>query len=362
MNIGIEAKRIFNNNTGLGVYGRNLLKGLASNQKISNIYLYSPSNKLKIDYNQNNIIYIYPKYCFKFFKSIWRSIFLGLFISKKVNVFHGISGELPFFIPKNIKKVVTIHDVLFMRFPDDFSFWDRWIHFYKFKRAAQISDQIITVSEASSEDIQKYFKIPPNKIHVIPNAFSFNRNENEPKKYIEKLPYVVCISSYLSRKNQLQIVNIFLETAQQHEINLVLVGKRKGEYFKKVKEIVLNSNFAHRVIFKENLKDTEISDLYQNAHFAVYPSLYEGFGLPILEALVNHCPILVNDFKAAREISEDLPVFFDTNDFLDLKEKWFWMIENYQFQREKIKKNVDKLIEDFSIEQVVSKTIEVYQK
>jgi hypothetical protein len=159
LNIGIEAKRIFNNPTGLGVYGRNLLKGLASNQKISNIYLFTPSNKLKIDYNQKNIFYIYPKYFFKFFKSIWRSIFLGLFIPKKVNVFHGISGELPFFIPKNIKKVVTIHDVLFMRFPEDFSFWDRWIHFYKFKRAAQISDQIITVSAASSEDIQKYFKI-----------------------------------------------------------------------------------------------------------------------------------------------------------------------------------------------------------
>jgi glycosyltransferase involved in cell wall biosynthesis len=362
LNIGIESKRIFNNHTGLGVYGRNLLKGLTSNQKISNIYLFTPSNKLKIDYNQKNIFYIYPKYFFKFFKSIWRSIFLGLFIPKKVNVFHGISGELPFFIPKNIKKVVTIHDVLFMRFPEDFSFWDRWIHFYKFKRAAQISDQIITVSAASSEDIQKYFKIPPNKIHVIPNAFSFNRSENKQKKYIEKLPYVVCISSFLSRKNQLQLVKVFLETADKHELNLVLVGRQKGDYYKKIQQEVLNSKFVHRIIFKENLKDAEILDLYQNACFAVYPSLYEGFGLPILEALVNHCPILVNDFKAAREISEDLPVFFDTNDVLDLKEKWFWMIENYQFQREKIRKNMDTLIKNFSIEQVVSKTIEIYQK
>ena len=249
-----------------------------------------------------------------------------------------------------------------MRFPEDFSFWDRWIHFYKFKRAAQISDQIITVSEASSEDIQKYFKIPPNKIHVIPNAFSFNRSENEQKKYIEKLPYVVCISSFLSRKNQLQFVKVFLETADKHELNLVLVGRQKGDYYKKIQQDVLNSKFVHRIIFKENLKDSEILDLYQNACFAVYPSLYEGFGLPILEALVNHCPILVNDFKAAREISEDLPVFFDTNDVLDLKEKWFWMIENYQFQREKIRKNMDTLIKNFSIEQVVSKTIEIYQK
>jgi glycosyltransferase involved in cell wall biosynthesis len=360
--IGIEAKRIFNNNTGLGVYGRNLLRGLNANPNISEIYLYTPSKKLKVECNQKNIFYVFPNRFFIFFKSIWRSIFLGFFISKKVEVFHGISGELPFFISKNVKKVVTIHDVLFMRFPKDYSFWDQWIHYYKFKRAAQISDQIITVSEASSEDIQKYFKIQPHKIHIIPNAFSEIKNEISKTVNIENSPFVVCISSYLSRKNQLQIVNIFLETAQQHELNLVLVGKRKGEYFKKVKEVVLNSNFSNRIIFKEDLHDDEIVALYQNAHFAVYPSLYEGFGLPILEALVNHCPLLVNDFKAAREISEDLPVFFDTNDALDLKEKWFWMIENNQFQKEKIKKHIDHLLKRYSIEEIASKTIEVYQK
>ena len=362
MNIGIEAKRIFNNNTGLGVYGRNLLKGLISNQEVSKVYLYSPSNNLKLNFEQKKTITIFPNLFFSFFKSIWRSIFLGWYISKKVDVFHGISGELPFFIPKNTKKIVTIHDVLFMRFPEDFSFWDRWIHFYKFKRAAQISDQIITVSEASSEDIQKYFKIQPHKIHVIPNAFSETKNEISKTVDIENSPFVVCISSYLSRKNQLQIVNVFLETAQKHDLNLVLVGKRKGEYFKKVKEVVLNSNFSNRIIFKEDLHDDEMVTLYQNAHFAVYPSLYEGFGLPILEALVNHCPILVNDFRAAREISENLPVFFDTNDFNDLKEKWFWMIENNQFQKEKIKMHIDHLLKRYSIEEIASKTIEIYQK
>ena len=168
----IRSKRVFHNKTGLGNYSRDLVRILANFYPENQYLLYNPKkNKEVLFHNTSeNVVEKLPSTPFyKKFYNLWRQKgILSDLVKDKVEIFHGLSGEIPNGLKqKNIKSIVTIHDLIFMRYPHLYSFFDRKIHYLKFKKAAQIADVVIAISEQTKKDIITYLKIPSEKIQVI---------------------------------------------------------------------------------------------------------------------------------------------------------------------------------------------------
>ena len=172
MIIGYDSKRIFHNATGLGNYSRDLIRILSRVFPMYTFLLYNPK-KEKISRFIPDKISVFEKLPQSFlgnlFPFLWRSKGIVKQLMKdNVQIFHGLTGELPFGIQKtNIKTVVTIHDLIFVRYPELYNFVDRKIYFKKFKYACEIADVVVAISEQTKNDIVEYIAISPDKIKVI---------------------------------------------------------------------------------------------------------------------------------------------------------------------------------------------------
>lgn len=302
MKIGFDGKRFFHNKTGLGNYSRSLV--LLLSKYIPNNQYVIFNTKKTITYsilNNKNTIEILPQNVFnKYFKSLWRSYFIkNSIIENKIEIYHGLSGEIPFGIPKNVKKVVTIHDLIFERYPNLYSFFDRKIHFWKFKYAAKKADLVIAISEQTKNDIIKFLKINPNKIKVIyqgcQDVFKKDFEESFLKMVKEKynLPekFLLNVGTIEKRKNVLSI----LKAIKNLDIPLIIIGKKTKDYFPMVEKYIIENAMQDKVFFLKNLTPEELAACYQLAEVFVYPSIFEGFGIPIIEALYSKTPVITTN-------------------------------------------------------------------
>lgn len=325
MKIGFDAKRLFHNTTGLGNYSRDLIRILSHYFPENEYYLYNPkkANKDLFSLNQSNSIEIRPTTFFwKKFKSVWRSLGISSEIKRNtLQIYHGLSGEIPFSIPKSTKKVVTIHDLIFMRYPKLYSFWDRKIHFYKFKFAAQKSDRIVAISEQTKLDIIHYLDIDPDKIDVIyqgcaavyKELISASELEKVRKKFNLPSKFILNVGTIEPRKNALHIV----KSIQNTDIPLVLIG-RKTEYYNEIEQFISNQN-SNQVIHLSNVSQHELACIYQLAAIFVYPSLFEGFGIPIIEALYSKTPVITNKFGVFPEAGGAHSIYIDPSSVSEMQ-------------------------------------------
>ena len=174
MKIGYDSKRAFENQTGLGNYSRDLINTYSLSNPKFQILLFASKifqNK-RLDFlkSRNNIKIVGPKnFLFQLFKPIWRSFGILKDLKKeKIDIFHGLSHEIPFGIYRTkIKTVVTIHDLIFLRLPQYFNIFDRLVYYYKVKYACKRSDKIIAISNQTKSDIIELFKIDSKKIEVV---------------------------------------------------------------------------------------------------------------------------------------------------------------------------------------------------
>ncbi len=302
MKIGFDAKRIFHNTTGLGNYSRDLVRILDEYYPSNFYYLYNPKPKkvrrLELKPSMKEVL---PESWFwKKLSSLWRQKgVISQIKSDNIDVFHGLSGEIPRKLKQNgIKSVVTIHDLIFMRYPEWYSYFDRKIHFSKFKYAAENADCVIAISEQTKRDIITYLKIPESKIKVIyqgcHNAFKVERTNEEKDSLKKKLDlpekFLLNVGTIEKRKNALTII----KAIRNLDIPLVIVG-RKTKYYKEIEEYITEDNLQGKVIFLEGLSMEELSTLYQLAEIFIYPSVFEGFGIPIIEALFSKTPVITTD-------------------------------------------------------------------
>ncbi len=305
MRIGFDAKRVFLNNTGLGNYSRNAIRVLSNFYSDNQYFLYTTkkkeSSRLAFLNDNNNTFIRTPQSLFnKALKSYWRSksIVNDLF-TNKIDIYHGLSHEIPLGIEKtNIKTVVTIHDLIFIRYPHLFRKIDRKIYYKKFKSACNRADKIIAVSQQTKKDIIDFFLIPEEKIEVVYqgcNTIFHHRIKDNKKQEIQKkynLPnnYLISVGSIEDRKNLLTLLKALKELPKQ---KLVVIGEGKA-YKIKCLRFIAENNLSDRVLFLANLNLVEMAAIYQNAQILIYPSIFEGFGIPILEALFSRTPVITS--------------------------------------------------------------------
>lgn len=319
MNIGFEAKRVFHNNTGLGNYSRDLVRILSRFYPQNQFILYNPkaAKKSLFEANGSTVIEKRPDgFIRSFFNNIWRRYgILSDLKRDKIELFHGLSGEIPAGLSSiGIKSVVTIHDLIFLRYPQYYSVIDRTIYYQKFKHAAQTADLVIAISEQTKRDIVEFLDVDEAKVKVIyqgcHQAFkeTYSTSEKNSLRTKYRLPeqFILNVGTVEPRKNIFAAV----KAIQNSNLHLVIVG-RKTAYADEITAFIAQHGMQQRVHFLQGLSSSELAILYQLAAIFIYPSHFEGFGIPIIEALFSKTPVITSNGSCFPEAGGPNSIYID---------------------------------------------------
>jgi glycosyltransferase involved in cell wall biosynthesis len=305
MRIGFDAKRAFYNNTGLGNYSRDSIRILSLLYPDNYYFLYTPKEKKnkRLSFLKNReTTFVRTPFSFvgNLLKKYWRTSDIVKDLQQdEIDIFHGLSQELPLEIERtNIKCVVTIHDLIFIRYPHLFSSIDRKIYHKKFQSACKRADKIIAISQQTKNDIIEFFGTDESKIEIVyqgcnkvfQSKISEEKIEIVCKKYNLPEKFLLNVGTIEERKNLLTILKSIKELPEHH---LVVVGNGKG-YKTKCLQYIKKHNLQGRVSFLSGLELEEMAAVYQKSEIMIYPSVFEGFGIPILESLFCKTPVITS--------------------------------------------------------------------
>lgn len=363
MKIAFDAKRFFHNTSGLGNYSRDLVR-ILSEYEPDNEYLLL--NKNKSERGKDILEHPNVQFIETSKGNLSRQLKMGKDAQKQgADIFHGLSGELPLkWDSKPIKKVVTIHDLIFVRYPQYYSFFDRKIHFWKFKKAAATADKIIAISEQTKRDIIRYLKVPETKIEVIYQGCHHAFKEQQSPELMEavkekfKLPerFVLNVGTIEDRKNLLNVVKAVNGT----EIPLVVVG-RKTKYYKKIESFLKKNKMEKQVLFLEGVSMDELACLYKLADIFVYPSFFEGFGIPVIEALFSKTVVVTSNTSCLPEAGGKDSVYVNPENDLDIRAKLKFLWENESERKRREEKGFE-FVQKFNDEPIAKQLMNFYQK
>ena len=359
MKIGFDAKRAFHNNTGLGNYSRFVIQALLKYFPKNEYFAYSP----KLSEREIRIVGITPKN-----KFLWRSWLIKNDLKRDgIQIYHGLSNELPFGkMPSGIKMVVTIHDLIFERYPKLYPFFDRIIYKIKFRKACQNADAVVAVSEQTKRDIIDFYGINPEKIHVIYQDCDAAFQEKQSSEQIEKIKekyqikkkYILSVGTIIERKNQASLVAAF------HQLNLsnyelILVGSH-SKYQDEIEKYIQENNIQHvKILNKVPFQD--LPAIYQGSELFVYPSFFEGFGIPIVEALHSGIPVVAATGSCLEEAGGEGALYANPVDINDLADKILQILVNKDLRKQLIEAG-QKHVEQFSAERIAKKLNDLYCK
>ena len=250
---------------------------------------------------------------------LWEQLNLPLYLLRHGSpILLNLVNLAPYFYKNNI---LTIHDLAFKLFPEYFSKRFAALYNLLIPRLAQRARHIITVSQHSKNDISKHLNIPASKITVAYNAVNLEPSPNSTRPY--PWPYILTVGALEPRKNIPRLIAAFLQLADKN-LRLIIVGKSEPQVFNKVSNLEITNeqqSEIKRVIFTGYLEDQELANLYTHATCFCYPSLYEGFGLPPLEAQARGCPVIVSNRASLPEVFGDSALYCDPENINDIDRK-----------------------------------------
>jgi len=329
MTIGIESSKAFKKNkTGVENYTYSIIKHLLKIDSKNQFVLYvnpketngALKNSKFISNNKNAII----KQLSWPFKFGWTQFRLSAeLIAKPPDVLFLPAHLLPLYHPA--KTTAVIHDVAFRQFPEVYS--SRELHLQKtgVRRILKRAWKIIVPSQFTKDEIKKYYpKADAKKIYVVPHGYDKTIYKTDPNAPIEsKTPYLLYIGRLENKKNicrMIQAFDLVKKNANQPYLKLILIGQPAFGYQGIKKEI-------NKSKYKDDIKKTgwlasrEIADYLRGAIAFIFPSLYEGFGLPLLEAMACGCPVVCSQLKVFNEVAGNAPLYFDPFDSQDIAAK-----------------------------------------
>ncbi len=320
MRIGIQARFLIHPYTGIGQYTRNLLRGLAKVDKTNEYFLFTPEHvDLKLPENFQQIRVAEKDYASGSYRKYhWEHKQVPAEMEKmELDIAH-------FLYPANpVKKmkmptVVTVHDVIPWKLKHYRRKFRSKVYHWNAKRAIKRADHIITVSNFSAEEIKDSIKVKDKNISVIYEAAPHNDGPNDYPKLGLRRKYLLYVGGFDERKNVAKLILAYQKhVGNIYPIDLILVGgEGKGyeelitdRYLEKVGNITVKPK--GEVIFTETLSQSELARLYKEAHAFVNVSEYEGFNLPLVEAMDVGVPIVTSDIPVHREVTDNSAVFVD---------------------------------------------------
>jgi len=370
MRIGFDAKRLFNNFTGLGNHSRTTVDILTEFHPENEYLLYTP----KVKHNAVTDSYLKKDHCRTILPhgplrgSLWRTFGLTRAAKKdSVDIFHGLSNELPARL--DIPSAVTIHDVAFKTFPGMYHAPDRFTYDLKWRHACKTADRIIAISESTRQDIIRFYDVNPDRIDIVyqpVNGIYYTESTGlcpaGLEQYVKGKPYLLYVGSINSRKNLLGIVKALERLPKDLQIPLVVIGDGR-EYKQKVLEYIWGHSLQNRIIFSPEKVGTEgLRYLYSNAIMLIYPSFYEGFGLPVTEALLSHCPVITSNVSSLPEAAGPDSLLVDPSDIQDIADKIIMLLTDDALRHEISEKGYRYGMDNFSPKVLAERLTDIYKR
>ena len=372
MKIGYDAKRAFANFTGLGNYARSTISNICIVFPAHEYYLYTPT---KVADGASDFIHDIknahirgPRNLFYgTFSAAWRRFGIAADAAHdQIDLYHGLSHEIPDGIEKtNIKTVVTIHDLIFKRFPHYYKKIDRKIYDNKIKHAVKFAHTIIAISEQTKKDIIEFYQVAENKIEVIYQACDtiFEKTKTSVEINLIKetyaLPanYLLYVGTIEERKNALVILQAML--ALPSHVKLVMVGKKKS-YGLIIDAFIKKHELNDRVIQINQVDFKDLPAIYQAATIFIYPSKFEGFGIPIIEALHSETPVIAAKGSCLAEAGGPNSLYFEPSNAEELTGLIADLLAD-ESKRKSMAASGKKYVEKFNGDKIATELMCLYQ-
>lgn len=346
MRIGMDAKRMLNNGTGLGNHARILANALMRDYPDHEYQLYTPriEDRYLHELHGSFSLHMPGSKLAQAVPAWWRTYGMTDDLRRnKIDVYHGLSNELPLHIHRTgIPTVVTIHDLIFLKHHEQYPWLDRQIYTIKTQYATRHAHKIIAVSEETKHDLIDFYHVPEKKIEVIYQSIDprFNARAGSSElaafRSRHQLPakYILNVSSFFPRKNQIQLIRAFDSIRDKVTHSLVLAGSAGG-MIGEVNKLIEELNLRNRVLLLHEISNDEMPLLYQGADLFVYPALMEGFGMPVLEALVSGVLVIATGSGAIAEAAGPGAVLIDPTQAADIAQQILLVLRDGE-QRERM--------------------------
>lgn len=386
MNIGIDIRAIGHQRTGDETYTLQLIKSLARVDKKNTYFLYTSASADKDINKIKNLLNIENKnFKIKTVRAInrflWTAWALPRQVKKdKVDILH-VQYITPLFATNNLKIITTIHDVSFARHPQFIDKKDLWLLKLFIPLSLKRADKIIAVSKFTKQEIADIYNIRESKIEVIYNGgvaqeFLEEYSREEVLRFKEKYgiikPYILYLGTLQPRKNIPFLIKVFVQLKQQYkgnefidDLELVLRGSRNGHNYDQGIDIIMekvkqkNKQIYKQIKFVGYVSNEEAPLIFAGAEAFCFPSIYEGFGLPLLEAMTMQTPTVASDIQCFKEIANSASLLAKTNNLDDWTKKLYDITTNKNLQNKYIELGKSRAL-NFSWDKNAKKTVQLY--
>jgi glycosyltransferase involved in cell wall biosynthesis len=372
MRIGFDIRPFLREETGVGIYFRNLLFSLAKIDKSNEYFLFSSSLKDRFDpkkippFNKKHFReFFYPVKVINFF---WQRLgwpHLDCFFKTRLDLTH---SPTPLPLPTKGKKIVTVYDLFFLDFPMLADSQARRNFAQRMKRAMQKADGVVTISRFTAQQLKERFGVEEKRIKVVYPGIDRRFWENVEQKRLEQtkadyhLPsdFLLFVGASERRKNLLNLLKALkIVHARDKKIMLLLIGP-KGQDHENVRKKIQELGLDSWVKMIGYLDDNELKNFYRLASALVYPSWWEGFGIPLLEAMACGIPVVTSRTSALPEAGGEAAVYSDPKSPEDIAEKILMVLEDHSL-REKLIAAGKKQIHSFGWERAASHVLCFYE-
>jgi glycosyltransferase involved in cell wall biosynthesis len=348
MLIGIDASRLITTRqpTGVETYCRAIISGLVKSVGGERLILYTPELIAGLPRTRQKILR-WP------LGKLWSQLRLGgELLFSPPNVFFSPGYVIPFLalLNKTIKKIVTIHDVAFVRLPASYSFAQRYFLKLTTRQAVKHADKIIVPTRATKHDLINYFNCPPDKIEVT--YFGYKPRPVNIRPALTRKKQILYLGRLEDKKNIPQLIRAFKIFYQTHPAYRLILAGKPGIGFKGIQPLIARYKF---IDYRGYVPAAEKQELLQNSTALVLLSKYEGFGFPLLEAFSYQLPVLASDIPVLREVGQSACLFAHPDNPSEIAKKLESIIINKELRQQLILAGQQRL-KQFDWEACVKKT------
>ena len=319
MHIGFDGKRFFDNVTGLGNYARSTVLGLAGHFPEHRFTLYAArsAGRFCTPPRQANLHVHEACPAGRMFPAMWRSLAIPRAARRDgLDIYHGLSHELPLarFAPAT-RTVVTMHDLLFLTHPGLYRWTDRRLYAWKYRSSCKKADMVVAISRKTADDVRELFGIPDDRIRVAYQSCSPAFAEDIPgqelvrqrRAYSLPTEFILFVGSLIPRKGVQTLIDALAALPAADRPGLAVVGK--GPMEGALRDQATRLGLSGLVRFLGRVADTDLPGLYRLARVFAYPSVGEGFGIPILEGLASGVPVVTSTGSCFSEAGGDAALY-----------------------------------------------------
>ncbi|MFZ9968249.1 MAG: glycosyltransferase family 4 protein [Bacteroidia bacterium] len=340
LTLGFDAKRALYNASGLGNYSRTLLSNLLTYFPEHAYHGFAPSQNKREPLSASTPLVHHPSMHLHLDSRPWANLSRSLGLRNQlrrtgVQLYHGLSNEIPLDLRgSGITTVMTVHDLLFLDYPQTYPWIDRQIYRLKTQAGLSRADRIVAISQTTRDRMVHHFPTLQNRIQVIyqPCSTCYYRDpwtDPENRDGLPNHPYWLYVGTIETRKNLLGLLQALSSLPKQDRLPLVVIG-RGGHYARVCREFGARHGLDLRWIPNHR---GDLRAWYQGATALLYPSLSEGFGLPVAEALLSGCQVLTSEKTSMAEFSEDWSIIVDPKSISSMAEGLRISLKPYPHER-----------------------------